>query len=318
VKRLVACISALIACGLAHSQAYPTKAVRIIVPFQVVGASGTPARGLAELLPAALGQPVVVENRPGSNGVIGLDLCAKAAADGHTVCVTNASTISSNPFIYAKLPYDPPRDFAPIVQIGRTASAFLVHPSVPANSVQELFELAKAKPGSIAWPSSGFGSTPHLYVEYLKTIGIHFHHVPYKTIDQSTLAALSGEVQTLINSVGVIAAHVKAGKLRILASGDEGRSVFTPDVPSFREAGFGITMQNWVGAFAPAKTPREIVQRLNVEINRLLVDPRYRDTYLTKITQEPVGGTSEQFAEFLLADREMFAKLVKMAGIKPE
>jgi tripartite-type tricarboxylate transporter receptor subunit TctC len=316
--RVLAACASLIASNCVLAQSWPAKPIRIIVPFQVVGASGTPARGLAEFLPQVLGQPIVVENRPGSNGVIGMELCAKSAPDGYTFCVTNASTISSNPFIYAKLPYDPPRDFTPIVQIGRISSGFVVHPSLQVSSIKELFDLARAKPGSIAWASSGFGSSGHLYFEYFKSIGVPFYHVPFKTIDQSALALLSGDVQAMTNSIGVVEGQVRAGKLRMIAAGEDARSPFMPDLPSYRESGFTVTLGNWVGAFAPAGTPASVIQRMNSEINKLLIDPRFRDNVLAKITMEPSGGSSQQFADFLKGDRENYARLIKAAGIKPE
>jgi tripartite-type tricarboxylate transporter receptor subunit TctC len=249
--------------------------------------------------------------------MIGMETCARAVPDGYTLCITSTSPISQHPWLVAHLPYDPPRDFAPIIEIGVQPGALVVNPAVPVSSVQELFALAREKPDTIGWASSGTGSPGHLYYEWLKSENIRFYHVPYKTLNQALIGTINGDVQVLVHSLAAVMPQVKAGKLKLLAAGMDKRTAALPDVPSAREAGLEAASSLWIGAFAPSRTPRDIIVRLNEDMQKVLASADGRRA-LGARGVEPVGGSPEQFAEFLKADRELTGRLVKLAGMKPQ
>ena len=301
----------------ALAQTYPSRSVRIIVPVSPGGALDTMARALSPRLGQAFTQAVVVDNRPGANTIIGLEACARSAPDGYTICLSNSDGISYNPHLHSKLPYDPPRDFAPVINIGYIETLFAANASFPVNSTPELLELARAKPGTIAWSSFGNGSIGHLYIEWLKSrTGAQFIHVPYKGAAPALSALLAGEVQVSLVSAGQGIPQVKAGKLKALAVIGARRSALLPDTPTFKEFGLELQVRSWLGIFAPAGTPKEIVRRLNAEIAKILSDPEFKAQQLTARALDPVGDSPEDFAEFLKADRETAARLVKIAGVR--
>ncbi len=306
----------------AHAQTYPGGRVRIISGVAPGGPGDVATRGAADGLARVLGQPFVIENRPGAEGMIAGEACARSTPDGHTLCLFNGHDIALNPVIRANLPFDPAQ-FVPIIHLGFAAAAILVHPSVPANSLQELFALAKAKPDSLDWGSSGLASPGHLYIEWLKNgQGIRFHNVPYKSALQGMQALVAGEIQVTTYVAGAVASQVKAGKLKALAVATSQRSPYLPDVPTFKEAGMDVSILTWYGLMAPAGTPREIVQRVNsVVAAELFANTAMRDKYLTTPgtqVEPPAGGSPEAFADFYRAQREMYARVVKVAGIKVE
>ena len=313
---VLAVAAGLLAPPNAAAQQYPLKPVHLIVPHQVGVASDLIARGMGQALSQKWGQPFVVENRVAANGIVGLEYLARAAPDGYTLAVTNMGAISINPAIYAKLSFDPLIDFAPVANIGAQDIVLMVHPSVAANTMQELIALAKAKPGGLTWASLGYGSHQHITVEWFRTRGIEFHHVPYKSGPQATTAIVSGEVQILQIGTGQSVPMVRAGKLKAIAVTNNARSSFIPEVPSFKEAGLDWAVTTWNGVFAPVATPREIVRRLNAEINGLLVDPGFKAKVLAGSMIEAAGGTPEEFLAFLKADRERFAEVAKRAAIR--
>ena len=308
--------------ALAHSaQGYPAKPMRIIIPSAPVGPSDTNGRGVAQALSEALGQPFVVDNRPGADGIIGAEACVRSAPDGYTLCTCDGQGFSLNPVIRAKMPYDPLRDLSPVIQTAFLNSALVIHPSVPANSVSELLDLAKTKPGLITYGTSGLASVANIYVQWLKKAkGVEFQGVPYKGITQAFKGLVAGEVQVANFAVGQVAQYIKAGKIKALGQTGETRSRHLPDVPTCKEAGMGIALRNWFGLFAPAGTPRDIVQRLNAEVSRnLLNNPVLQERFLISqglSAESPVGESPEAFAAFLKADREYFATVIKAAGIK--
>jgi len=298
----------------ANAQVYPSKPVKIIVP----GAVGTPpdatARAFSPGLSRALGQPMIVENRLGANGIIGMEACAKSAPDGYTLCMPQGAAISVNPFVYAKLPYDPPRDLAPVIQAGVINAAIVVSATLPVNSMRELIELARSKPGALNWASWGKGSFSHLYWAWMQSsTGTSFTHVPYKNSDQAMTAVITGEAQVFLNATGNLQAQVRAGKLKALGVIGSKRSSSLPGVPSFKELGFNLDFRGWVGVFAPAGTPTPIIVRLNTEINRLLADRGVVEIIQNAGALDPTGGSPEDFAAFLKADRETAAMLTKLA-----
>ena len=317
-----AAIAGLSLPGTAGAQSYPSRAVRVLVPTAAGGPLDTVSRGLAQALGQALGQSFVVENRPGADGIIALEACAKSAPDGLTLCSIDSWPITLNPILHAKLPYDPERDLAPVIYYGTLGSALCVHPSVPANSLRELFELAKAKPNSMVFATYGLASNTFFYVEWLKKVkGIPFMGVPYKSTSQAIQAVLGNEAQVFAYGLGQSIGLANAGKVKILAVAGEARSPALPDAPSFKEAGMELSMRTWFGMFAPAATPKEIVQKLNAEIARVLQNPQFMEKFLVNQGVEPTppsGESTEAFTRFVKQDREMYANLLKTIGIKAE
>ena len=302
----------------ALAQGYPAKPVHVIVPHQVGAASDLVARGMGQFLSQKMGQPFVVENRVAANGIVGLENLARSAPDGYTLGVTNMGAISINPAIYTKLTFDPLKDFAPVANMGAQDIVLMVHPSVPASTMQELIALAKAKPGGLTWASLGYGSHQHITVEWFKTRGIEFHHVPYKSGPQATTAIVSGEVQILQIGTGQSVPLVRSGKLKGIAVTNNARSSFIPELPSFKEAGLDWAVTTWNGVFVPAATPRDIVRRLNTDINALMGDPVFKAKVLGGSMMEPGGGTPEEFAAFLKADRAGAEALARAVKFVPE
>ena len=304
------------------AQAYPNKPVRMIIPTAPGGPSDLNGRGIAQALQEAYGQPFVVENRPGADSIIGNEACARSTPDGYTLCTSDGGGYSLNPVIRSKMPYEPLRDLQPIILTGMLYSALIAHTSLPANSVKELFELVKAKPGTISFATSGQASQPTIIVEWLRRArGIDFLAVPYKVQTQGATAVIAGEAMVTTFTIGQSANFAKAGKIKVLAQNSDGRSRHMPDVPSYKEAGLDISIRNWLGFFGPAGLPRELVQRLNADVNKgLLQNAALREKFLTANGLEvegPAGGNADAFLAFLKADREYYASIIKAAGIKP-
>ena len=316
---ITAALSALLfiaSTSIAHAQAWPSRPVRIIVGYAAGGATDVVARLMAQKLGESLGQQFIVENRPGAGGNLGAQAAATSAPDGYTFIMV-APAHSINATLYRKLPYDPVRDFTPVVHVASVTNLMVVHPSVPAYSVAELTALAKAKPGTIAFASAGSGASSHLASEMYKSkAGIDIVHVPYKGTGQSVVDLLAGQVQMTMDSMPALLPHVKAGKLRALAVGSKTRSPALPDVPTMQEAGvsdFEVTV--WLGLLAPAGTPAEIVSRLNAEVNRIVAMPDVKER-LSGIGAEPVGGTPQQFGELIQKDIVKFAEVIKATGAR--
>ena len=300
--------------------AYPNKPVRIVVPYPAGGGIDIISRVIGERLTQRLGQPVLVDNRPGGGTILAAELVARAAPDGHTLMITTDSTITINQHLYAKLPYDPVRDFTPVIQLVLLNQLLLANPAVPANTLKELIAYAKANPGKLNYASYGNGSQPHLAMEMLKSqASIDIVHVPYKGIPQAVPAALAGEVQLTFSGAASSQAHIKAGRLKPLAIGGKSRLALLPDVPTFTESGFPDVPSNaWFGVFVPAATPREIVMKLHAELTRVLREPDFMEKEITAKGYELVASTPEEFAAFLIADSARNARAVKISGAKAE
>jgi tripartite-type tricarboxylate transporter receptor subunit TctC len=310
--------AALTVFGAALAQGYPAKPVRVIVPHGAGGPIDVLVRGLGQYLQQSLGQPFIVDNRGGGDGIAGAEACARAAPDGYVLCATATNVVTIGPSMHTRLPYDPPRDYVAVARVGILDSALVVHPSVPANSVKELIDLARARPESIGWASFGPNTSSYMYMEWLRKLhGAPFLHVPYKTAIQSQNATVAGEVQVNLYAAGQAAALAKAGKLKVLAVTGDKPSPFLPGVPPFKEAGIDLPWRTWFGVFAPAGTPREVVQRLNAEINRTVASAQYVQKFLTTQGITPAPGTPEDFSAFLKSDRELFARMMKVIGVKP-
>jgi tripartite-type tricarboxylate transporter receptor subunit TctC len=308
----------LVQASAAVAQTYPTRTIRIVVPQSAGGSTDLVARPLAQKLAEALKQPVVVENRPGAGSVIGTDLVAKAAPDGYTLLAVAAS-FSMSPSLYANLPFDPVRDFAPITLLSAFPNILVVHPSLPVKSVQELIAYAKARPGQLNFGSSGVATGTHLSMELFKNMtGIEMVHVPYKGGAPSVNALLAGEVQVTLATISTALPQVKAGRLRALAVTTPQRSVAAPEVPTLAESGVpGYDYSSWIGLLAPAKTPPAIVARLRAETARIVRTPEMR-AILALEGAEPVGNSPEEFAALIGSEVGRWRKVVAAAGIKAD
>jgi tripartite-type tricarboxylate transporter receptor subunit TctC len=319
LARSASIVMALCACAAACAQEFPVKPIRLIVPVPPGGGADFVARTYAFQLTKAFGQQVVVDNRGGAAGIIAMDAVAKAAPDGYTLVQTNISTISINPFVYAKLPYDATRDFAPVSITTLNPLLLVVHPGVAARSVRELVALAKAKSGQLAYGSLGSGSIQHLAGHmFAKEAGIALVHVPYKGAAPVTVDLLAAQVQIAFSGVGTVAAHVKSGRLIALAVTDARRMEFFGDVPTFNEAGM-TTMQIslWNGILAPARTPAAVIARLNMAIRQAAASAELTQALGTQATSA-VANAPEEFARFIKSEQARFAVIVKESGARAD
>ena len=316
MKRLLFALAACLPL-LAQAQAWPSKPLRIIVPFPPGGFNDTLARTLASELPKTLGQAVVVENKPGGNTIIGTEAAAKSPPDGYTLFVA-ALPFSVVQSIH-KAPFDVVRDFAPIAFVGFSANMLVAHPSFPAGTVQELLKHARERPGKVNYASSGNGSSPHLSMELLKMMTrTYMVHIPYRGSAPAVTDLLAGQVDIAFDNTPNVLQHVRAGKLKALAVTTAKRDPLATDVPSLAEAGVpGYDVSAWFGVLAPAGTPREIVQRLNAEIRKVIEAPEVRERW-AKTGVQVQSGSPEQFAEFLKSEVARWAGVVRDAGIRPD
>jgi tripartite-type tricarboxylate transporter receptor subunit TctC len=311
---------AVLVCGLeaAHAQPYPVKPVRLIFPFPPGGPTDILGRAIAQKLSDQMGQQFVADTRPGAGGNLGLELAAKAPADGYTIVLTSP-LVAISPSLYSKLNYDPAKDLAPISQVAVIQNVLLVHPSVPAKSLKELIQLARRSPGKFSFGSGGLGTTTHLAPELLQSLtGIKMVHVPYKGSGLALIGLIGGDVDMLIMAVPAAAGQIQAGKVRALAVLSAQRSVVIPDTPTAAQAGVeNFEVPIWYGILAPAATPREIIVRLNTELTKTLTLPEMKER-LGAAGIEPMTSTPEQFAAFIKSETARYAKVIKDAGIKAE
>ena len=316
----VACVFlASVSLPAAAQAPWPSKPIIYVVPFAPGGNTDTLARLIGQKLPAALGQPVVVENKPGAGGNIGSDFVAKATPDGHTILGGTISSHAINPSVYPKMPYDAVKSFEPIIMIGSSPLVLAVNANTPYKTLQDVIAAAKAKPGQVAFASAGNGTSPHLAGELLKSIAkVDMTHVPYKGSGPAVTDVISGQVPMMFDTMLVVGPHIKGGKLRAVAVASGKRLSALPDVPTAAEAGVkGFEVSSWQAIFAPAKTPKPIVERLNTEIAAVLKMPDVQ-ARLTELAVEPDGGSPEKLAEYQKAEIARWAKVVKEAGVKPD
>jgi len=315
------CVAALAVAGAAPAtaQTYPAKVVRIVVPQAPGAQSELFARMLGQKIGESLGQPMISDPRPGAGGAVGAEVAARAAPDGYTLLFATNSTHGSNPALYAKLPYDPIRDFAPIALTVGMPYVLSVHPSLPVTSVKQLIALAKARPGQLNYASAGNGSTHQLCGELFRSMaGVDIVHVPYKGGPPATAATLSGEVSVLFNTVGSVHSFVSGGKLRALGVTSARHSGKLPEVPTLSEAGLpGFEILSWFGLLAPAGTPRAIIVQLNAETIKALGTQDLK-TAISAAGMETLAGTPEQFGEYIKTEIARIGKIVKTAGIRAE
>ena len=306
------------ATGPAFAQAYPDRPIRLVVPFPAGGGGDAIARPLAQRLSEQLGQQVVIENKGGANGNIGAEDVARAAPDGYTLLFANSSLmISVN--LYKKLPFDVLADFAPVGLASVSASVLVVHPSVNANTPQELVELAKSKPGKLNFGSAGRGSTMHLAGELFKTMtGADMVHVPYKGAGPVISDLIGGHVEVVFVNIPPVLSNIQAGKVRALAVTTKARSAVLPDVPTLDESGLpGYESTTWYGVLAPAGTPQPIIQRLNEELAKAVNTPDLQ-AQLRALGSEPSPDTPAQFAAFIRNDIASWAKVMQASGVTPD
>lgn len=316
---LAAALAVTCSPGFAQGAArYPERPVRLVVPFAPGGTNDVIGRIVGEKLAARLGQPFVVDNRAGANSVIGSEIVAGAAPDGHTLLIV-AAGFAINPSLRRKLPYDTLRDFAPIGLVGGGPYLLVVHPSVPAKSVKEFVDWAKARPGQVNYASVGVGSPPHLAAELLKiTAGVDLNHIPYKGGAAVLPDLIAGRVSAFFGSISTLKPHVDSGRLRALAVTTVRRAPAMPDLPTFIESGLkGYEVDGWYGLLAPGKTPAAIVNRLNTELRDVLNEPETQERFLQRGV-EPAPGSAQEFGALIKSEIAKWAKVIRAAGIQPE
>ena len=307
----------LIAAPHAPAQNYPQKTVRIIVPYAAGGNTDITARAIGAKLTDLFGQQVIVDNRPGGATNIGSELAAKAPPDGYTLLMGGASN-AINMTLFSKPPYDTLRDFAPIILCVKGANVLSVHPSLPAKTLKELIALAKARPGTLNFASSGLGTSNQMAGELMKVMaGINIVHIPYKGNAPALVDTIAGNVHMIFSGVPALVPHINSGRLRAIAIGSLKRFEAIPAVPTFDESGLkGYEATTWFGLLAPVKTPKDIVARLNTEVGKILAGADIKGRFVNE-GLEPIGGTQDAFTRFIRAETDKYAKVMQAAGIKP-
>ena len=302
----------------AFAQPYPSKPIRFVVPFPPGGPLDIMGRAIAQKLADVWGQPVVVDNRPGAGGGIGAEIVAKSPGDGYTLLMGAVSTHAINPSLYAKVPYDPQKDFVPVALVAQVPNILVVNPSLPVQSVKELIDYARAKPGALSFGSGSTGSTGHLAGELFKTMaGVDMVHIPYKGGAPAMQDLLAGQTQIMFDNLANALPQVKAGKLRALAVTTLKRAPTLPDLPTVAESGLpGFDLTTWFGVFVPAGTPRETVAKLNAEIVKALASKDLADRLAAMGAAPPENNTPESFAAFVRAEAAKYAQVVKRSGAR--
>ncbi len=305
--------------GSTLAQPYPSKPIRLIVPFTPGGSTDILGRAIGQKLAEALAQQVVIENRPGAGGSIGAEAAARAAPDGYTLLMGHIGTLAVNPSLYPKLGYDPLKSFVPVAWVARVTNVLVVNPAVPAHTVQELVKLARDQPGRLRYASGGNGSAAHLTTEYFKLqTQTDIVHVPYKGTAPAVTDLLGGQVEVMMSGAPALMPHVRAGKLRALGVSNAQRVESLPDLPTIAEAGVpGFEAIQWYGVVAPAGTPEAVIARLNAEINRALATPELKARLVAE-GAEAAPTTPQAFGAFIAAEIERWRPVIQKAGLKAE
>ena len=321
-KIVILCAGMLLtlAATAAQAQAYPARPIRFVVPYAPGGPLDLIARAIGQKLTEATGQAVVVDNKPGAGGNIGADIVAKAAPDGYTIVMGAVATHAINPTLYPKIPYDPVKDFTPVAMVAVVPNVLVVNPALPVKSVKELIDFAKARPSYLNFASGSTGSTGHLAGELFNALaGVQMVHIPYKGGAPAMADLLVGQVQLMFDNLANALPQVKAGKLRALAVTTAQRAAFAPDLPTLAEAGVpGFDLTTWFGIFLPGNAPRDIVLRLNTEINKALNAPDMKDRLEKMGAEPPANNTPERFAAFIKVEFDKYARVIKASGAKVE
>ena len=305
-------------CAGALAQGYPARPIKVVLPVPAGGYYDMVTRVVSQKLTERIGQPVVVENRVGAGGIVGTEYAANATPDGYTILFNGIGAMSIFPSLHSKLPYDPMRDFVPIILLSGVQNIAVVHPSVAANTIGELAALARARPGQVTFATNGTGTTQHLAAEMFATAaGVKLNHIPFNGSAPAVTAMLGGQTMLLFGVALDVLPHVKGGKLRALAVASEKRIKALPEIPTTAEAGLpGVEIEIWLGAFAPRGTSQEIVIRLNAEINRVLEMPDVRERIAPGGIGEAKGGTPERLGDLVRSEIAKWAKVVKESGAK--
>ena len=316
MPRIALALALLLANAAAWPQAYPAHPVRVIVPYGVGGPADIYARFLGQKLQETMKQAFVIEDHPGGGAIVGTDIVAKSAPDGYTLLMMS-NTHTVNETLFTKKPYELMRDFAPITGVNYSDLIMVINPSVPAKNLKEFIALAKSKPGTLNYASSGPGTPYHMAGELFKAMaGVDIVHIPHKGSDQARTAVLGGQVQMMFDAITTMAGQVHAGKVRALGTTGTKRSSVTPEIPTISEAGVpGYEATIWLGVMAPAKTPRPILEQLNAAINKVINEPDVKETW-AKQGAQPMGMSIDQFDKFLRQEIVKWAKVVKVSGAK--
>ncbi len=309
-------LGASLACCPARAQDYPSRPVHIVVAFPAGGPTDIVARLLADKLSTSLGVNFLVENKSGANGTLGADFVAKSEPDGYNLFLTTVGAVTVSPHLW-DIPYDPLRDYAPVIHVVRNTTIVVVNPALKITTAKELAALAKAKPGQMPWASTGIGGTPHLALELFQdAAGVKFLHVPYRGAAPAVTDLLGGQVSVFAGDVPVLLPHIQSGKLVPVGAAADLRSAALPDVATLAEQGYaGTDATNWYGLLAPAKTPPAVVAKLNTAINALLRQPDVR-AKLLQLGAEPVGGSPEEFGRYLKSEYDRWGKVIRDKGLK--
>ena len=312
----LACAIAVLIAPFAGAQDYPNKPIRVILSVPAGATPDVTARLVTPGLASALGQPLVVDNRPGAGGLIGAEIVSKAAPDGYTVFISSPGALTILPHL-RKVPYDTLRDFTPVGQISVGPFVLIVHPSLPVQSVKDLIALAKAQPGKLNCASAGNGVANHLALELFKQMaGVDITHVPYKGAPQAVTDVVAGHMNMIFNSIAPVLAHIRAGRVRVLGVASAKRSAQLPDVPTISEAGVpGFEAENWFGMFAPAKTSKRVVARLSGALVKVVRSPEIQKQFAA-LGADAVGSDPEVFAAFVRRDMEKYARVVRISGAR--
>jgi len=317
MKSPVFAAALLAACCGAQAQTFPSRPITVIIPFAAGGSVDAVVRTLGPFVTEFTGQPVVVENRPGGSSIIGMVACARATPDGHTLCVTTADSLSFNPALFSDLPYNPDTDFAPIMNLGNTSGSLVAHAGAPFNSYREMIKFAKSRPGALNFATWGPASRPDLFLQWIRhQEGVDIVAIPYKGAGQGNPAVLSGETHMTYMGVGLAAQQIKAGKLKALVTLDDRHSPLMPGIPTLTEEGGDPHLPSYFGAFAPGKTPRLILDRVNAEFTKATRTPRMQELYKS-LTMESSENSVAEFTAFTKKDRENAARVMRGIGVKP-
>jgi tripartite-type tricarboxylate transporter receptor subunit TctC len=317
VARIASIAVLAAAATVAPAQQYPSKPIKMLMPIPAGSLTDVVGRALATSLSPVFGQPIPAENRAGANGTIGMTECARSAPDGYTVCMTDGNIMTINPYAYASLPYDP-KAFVPIAHLAELEVAFSVKTSLPVSNMKEFVEYARQRPGQVTWGTTGAGSTPHLYLAWIQAkTGVQFNHIPYKGPAQLQLALMAGEIDGTNMGPANIAKLNAAGKVKMIAvSHGKQRSKWLGNVPSYKDQGFDIDFRNWLAIVFPPKVPRELAQRWNTEINRLMADAAWTDKVMVASALIPTGGPISELERVLEEKHKLGAEITKIANLK--
>lgn len=300
-----------------HAQSYPARPVRIIVPYAAGGAVDVTARAAAQEAVKVLGQPMLVENKPGASAIIGMQACASSPPDGYTLCVTSSSPLSLNPHVFKNLPYDPESDFAPVINLARGYSLLATEQGAPFNTMKEMIAYAKANPGKLNWATWGAASIPEIYLRWTgREAGINVTAIPYKGVAPALAAVLAGESHITYDLIGSLMPHIRAGKLKALAVIGSSRSALLPGTPSLAEEGLDPGLQSYFGVFAPGKTPKSVTDQLNAAFLKAIESSGFRE-FARNQTLDVVGGSPVEFADFLRKDRANAGRVFAAIGVRP-